>query len=254
MFKGRNIVLILFAGVMALAAGWMADNWLKQQNEPIVQQEEQEETVPVMRAALDIPYGQTVEAQHVQQVEMPVSLAPEGVATSADELIGQIAQSDVIRGETLMKAKFSAHLEGNTLAALIEPNKRAITVRVNDVIGVAGFLLPGNRVDILASRVINTRAYTRTLIEDLKVLAVDQTATTNDNDPVIVRAVTLEVTPNEAETIVTARSEGPIQLSLRNPQDRDEIVRKKPRKRAVQQASSVTIIRGTSVQSSKVNL
>lgn len=239
MFKGRNIILILFAGVMALGAGWMADNWLKKQNEPIVQQEEQEETVPVMRAALDIAYGQTVEAQHLQQVNMPVSLVPEGAASSADELVGQIAQTDVIRGETLMKAKFGGHLAGNTLAALIEPNKRAITVRVNDVIGVAGFLLPGNRVDILASRVINKRAYTRTVIEDLKVLAVDQTATTNDNDPVIVRAVTLEVTPNEAETIVNARSEGPIQLSLRNPQDRDEIVRKKPRRRAVQQASSV---------------
>lgn len=254
MFSGRTFSLIVLAGLLAVAAAWMANDWLENQIQP-TQVTEAEETVSVMTAALNIPYGQKIEAQHLKQIQMPPSVIPEGTVTGQDELIGKIAQADIIKGEILMSARFSEHQLGSTLASLIEPTKRAITVRVNDVVGVAGFLLPGNRVDMLASRIRNKRAYTRTLIEDLKVLAVDQTATTDEKDPVIVRAVTLEVTPEEAERIVTARSEGPIQLSLRNPEDDEEIAKATPKKRAVRPVSSnVTIIRGTSVQSSKVSL
>lgn len=256
MFNGRTFSLIILAGVLAVAAAWLANDWLENQTRPVQQQvTEVEDTVPVVTAALRIPYGQKVAAQHLRVIQMPESVLPPGTVSNSDELIGKVAQADIIEGEILMLARFGEHSQGSTLAALIEPNKRAITVRVNDVVGVAGFLLPGNRVDILASRIINKRAYTRTLIEDLKVLAVDQTAATNEKDPVIVRAVTLEVTPEEAESIVTARSEGPIQLSLRNPEDDQAIAKKTPKKRAVRPVSNnVTIIRGTSVQNSKVNL
>ncbi len=253
MFSGRTFSLIILAGLLAVAAAWMANDWLENQTKP-VQVAKTEDTVTVMTAALTIPYGHKVEPQHLKQIEMPESVIPNGTVSNPDELIGKVAQTEIIQGEILMAARFSEHAQGSTLASLIEPTKRAITVRVNDVVGVAGFLLPGNRIDILASRVINKRAYTRTLIEDLKVLAVDQTATTNEKDPVIVRAVTLEVTPAEAERIVTARSEGPIQLSLRNPED-DQVAKAAPKKRAVRPVSTnVTIIRGTSVHNSKVNL
>ena len=98
---------------------------------------------------------------------------------------------------------------------------RAVTVRVDDVVGVAGFLLPGNRVDVVASRLDQrTRlATTETILTNLKVLAVDQTASTDKNEPVIVRAVTLEMTPDQSEAIVKAKEEGTIQLTLRNPND-----------------------------------
>jgi len=253
MFKGRTFLLIAISGLLALSAAWMANNWLEKQNQP-VQQVEAEETTTVITAATNIPYSQKVQPQHLKSIEIPASLMPPGAATSNDELVGKLAQSDVVQGEILMAARFSENAEGSTLASLIEPKMRAITIRVNDVIGVAGFLLPGNRVDILHSRIIKKRAYTQTLLTDLKILAVDQTASTNDKDPVIVRAVTLEVTPDEAEVIVKARGEGPIQLSLRNPQDKYEIA-EKPKKKAVRRASTtVTIIRGTSVQNSKVKL
>jgi pilus assembly protein CpaB len=252
MFKGRTFLLIIISGLLAVTAAWVANNWLERQNKP--SQAEVVETNKVMTAALKITYGQKVEPQHLKQVSVPAEFVPEGVATTPEDLIGKIAQTDIIEGEILMNARFTEHLEGSTLASLIEPKMRAITVRVNDVIGVAGFILPGNRIDILHSRIQNKRSYTRTLLEDLKILAVDQKATTNEKDPVIVRAVTLEVTPEQAETIVKARGEGPIQLSLRNPQDRQEIAKAKPKKRAVRTSTSVTIIRGTKVQSSKVSL
>ena len=102
----------------------------------------------------------------------------------------------------------------------IEPTKRAVSVRVNDVIGVGGFLLPGNRVDVLATRMTDERrAVTQTLLQNLKVLAVDQTASPEKDKPAVVRAVTLEMEPVEAELLVGATEEGTVQLALRNPDD-----------------------------------
>jgi pilus assembly protein CpaB len=94
-------------------------------------------------------------------------------------------------------------------------------VRVNDVIGVAGFLLPSNRVDVVSTKrgSGNRNTVSKTIVENLKVLAVDQTVSSDKNDPVIVRAVTLEVTPKQAELIVKATEEGKVQLTLRNPMD-----------------------------------
>lgn len=256
MFNTRTFILIIFAAILAVVAGLMANNWIQNQTQSITETDSNSGLVPVFTAGLEIPYGQTVDAQHLKQIDMPPELVPNGAVQNQDQILGQIAQSSILKGEILMQARFSENVEGSTLAALIEPTMRAITVRVNDVVGVAGFLLPGNRVDMLASRIVNKRAYTQTLIEDLKVLAVDQTATTNEKDPVIVRAVTIEVTPEQAEVIVKAKSEGPIQLTLRNPKDRDAMAKKAPPKKARVRSTSrsVTIIRGTSVQDSKINL
>lgn len=179
MFKGRTLILIVISGLLAISAAWVANSWLEKQNKP-AQKAEVVETNTVMTAALRIPYGQKVEPQHLKQIEVPASFTPNGAAQTPDELVGKIAQADIIEGEILMNGRFTEHMEGSTLASLIEPTMRAITVRVNDVVGVAGFLLPGNRVDILASRIIKKRAYTRTLLTDLKILAVDQQASTNE--------------------------------------------------------------------------
>ncbi|MDW2019419.1 Flp pilus assembly protein CpaB, partial [Vibrio sp. 704] len=141
--------------------------------------------------------------------------------------------------------------EGATLAALIPENKRAVTIRVNDVIGVAGFLLPGNKVDVLntVSYGKGKQATTLTVLKNINVLAVDQTAKTNDNKPVIVRAVTLEVTPKEAEKLLSANSKGEIQLALRNPHEVDKpVVAKKYTPRP-----SVTIIKGSQASSVRVS-
>jgi pilus assembly protein CpaB len=140
---------------------------------------------------------------------------------------------------------------------------RAVTIRVDDVIGVAGFLLPGNRVDVVAARKENRRAITKTILRNINVLAVDQTASADDSEPVIVRAVTLQVTPDQAEILVRGREEGSIQLTLRNPLEEEEVVvveeKKAPPKRKVvvgqaparPRPTTVTIIRGTNVSETK---
>ena len=157
-----------------------------------------------------------------------------------------------------MGARVVEKLEGSRLSALIAPNKRAITVRVNDVAGVAGFLLPGNRVDILATRrIANGRAKTDTLLQNIKVLAVDQRADRDKNEPVVVRAVTLEADLEEASKLAGATQEGTIQLVLRNPEDNATIIESAPVAKAPVKRDTrrpITIIRGTSVNESKVKL
>ena len=126
---------------------------------------------------------------------------------------------------------------------------------------MAGFLLPGNRVDILSTRnKARGKATTETILQDVKVLAVDQTASTDKDRPVVVRAVTLELTPAEAELLVKATSEGSLQLTLRNPLDSELVAKKEEKKeepkverkvervvykRTPQAKTSITVIRGT---------
>jgi pilus assembly protein CpaB len=180
-----------------------------------------------------------------------------------EEVEGKVAKAEILRGEFLLEGRVTEHDEGSTLAALVEQKKRAITVRVDDVVGVAGFLLPGNNVDVLASRLErgSRRAITETILTNIKVLAVDQTARTDDSDPVVVRAVTLEVSPKQAEILVARMEEGTIQLTLRNPLE--EIVAQEPAKPAVKRAprvrrpptdTTIIVIKGTKVEKTKVKI
>jgi pilus assembly protein CpaB len=128
------------------------------------------------------------------------------------------------------------------------------------VIGVAGFLLPGNHIDVLASRKDGKTVTTRTVLEDIKVLAVDQTASPEKDKPVVVRAVTLEMTPQEAEILVKSTQEGTLQLTLRNPLDNEQVLAKQePEKKPVRRVkrsrsydANVTVIRGTDVKTTSV--
>jgi pilus assembly protein CpaB len=188
--------------------------------------------------------------------------------TSIAEIEGLVATQKALPDEVLLKERFTKSGAGSTLAALIRPDMRAMTVRVDDVVGVAGFLLPGNRVDVVAARKLHgsDRAITETILFDINVLAVDQTSNQDKNEPVVVRAVTLEMTPQQAEVLVRAREEGRIQLTLRNPSDdaRPQLVAEQPPAPATTppppvrkvrheprrtETPGVTIIRGTNVDS-----
>jgi len=258
MFKGRGLILVALSLVMAVGAAYTANRWVAAQ----VVGEKDIDGTRVVTAAMPIPYGTKVESRHVKYAELPDDMVPESAYLATEEVIDMVATSSIARGEVLIANRFAKHMAGSTLAALVSENMRALTVRVNDVIGVAGFLLPGNRVDILATRkAASKRAVTETILENIKVLAVDQTASTEKNEPVIVRAVTLEMTPKETEILVKARSEGSIQLTLRNPLDESVVPEPAPapvvkrttvrRPAKTDDSTTVTIIRGTKVNSKK---
>ncbi len=250
--KPRTTLLLGLSAFLAIGAAWMANNWAQNKNRVVT-----EEQIGVVMAATDIPFGHKIESINLKLSPMPKKMVPEDVFTSLEEVEGKIATAEVLEGDILRKQRLSEHLTGSTLASIISPKKRAITIRVDDVIGVAGFLLPGNMVDILAAKRGQKGTSTDTILKNIKVLAVDQTQSTNKNDPVIVRAVTLETTPSQAETIFKARQEGNIQLTLRNPLDEEEPqlepkVVKPKRTYTPYHTAYVTVIRGTNTELKKV--
>ncbi len=260
MFKKRGLMLVALSMVIGLGAAFVAKDLVQGSDRDT----KEENVSQVAMAAMSIPYGTKLEQRHIKMVSLPESAVPSGAVRSMEEVEGRIVKTDILSGEMLLKARLADHMEGSTLAALVEDKMRAITVRVDDVIGVAGFLLPGNKVDVLASRLErgSRRAITETILRNVRVLAVDQTARTDENDPVVVRAVTLEVTPKQAEVLVARKEEGTIQLTLRNPLD-EMVAKEEPKpepKKVVRKVyraptdTTVTLIKGTNVQKAKVKL
>jgi pilus assembly protein CpaB len=238
MSRNQVILLLLLSIVFGLGAVFFAKQWMDRQLQPQVEVEVVERE-PVIIAAQEILAGAVIEEQHVTSKLLEKAWRDDLQFTKAEELVGQVAAITIFPGEIIHPNRLSASGEGSSLASLIPENKRAVTIRVNDVIGVAGFLLPGNKVDVLNTvKYGKNSASTVTVLKEIKVLAVDQTARTKENKPVIVRAVTLEVSPREAEKLLSAQSRGNIQLTLRNPHEEEKVV-----KRYV--APSVTIIKGT---------
>lgn len=254
MMKNRGLLLVVLSILMGVGAAWVANNLVQIRSGQMANANASE--VAVVTAAMAIPYGLKVQERHLSTVMVPRALVTTGVVTDPAEILGSVATSEMTAGEILMKSRFSSHEGGSTLASLIAENKRAISVRVDDVVGVAGFLLPGNYVDVLATRLERSSriATTKTVLEKIRVLAVDQTARTNDNEPVVVRAVTLEMDPKESEVLTKSMAEGTIQLTLRNPSDDAIMVAEEApepvqkvivRRPAAPAAPKVTVIRGT---------
>jgi pilus assembly protein CpaB len=247
--------LIALSLLLAAAAAWMANSWLAAQGAPI----RDTATSRILSAAVNLPVGTKIEQRHVSTIEMIPGKEPAGTFRDFKEIDGKVTTVNVTSGQMLMAQMFAQEGEG-ALAAAVAKDKRAVTVRVDDVVGVAGFLLPGNRVDVVATSKDDRTAVitSETILSNIKVLAVDQTTAANSSEPVVVRAVTLEVTPNEAEILLKGKAAGTIQLALRNPLD-DSDARRKPRAEVVPVVKakapvrdpSITVIRGTQVGSDR---
>ena len=256
MIKRKGMMLLLFSLAMGVGAAWVANNWLTMRVLPTADAAAGQ--MPVVMASMKIPYGTKVEAQHLKVINMPQEAVPENTYRATTDVLGWVATQTVLPGEILIKERFTEHLGGSTLSALVGSSMRALTVRVDDVVGVAGFLLPGNYVDVVSARRVDQSAVAKTIVQNVKVLAVDQTSATDKNEPIIVRAVTLEVTPAQAENIAKASQEGKIQLTLRNPNDQRVVEEALPPPpapvkvaAAPARAPVITIVRGTEVTTSQ---
>jgi pilus assembly protein CpaB len=247
-------MLIGISLVMALAAAWLAKNWMAANAATMPT------ATSVIAAALDIPLGTRLEERHLTRIEMLPGSQPKGSYRDPKELVGKVARAEILAGEIILEPRIAAQADGSALAAVVAKNMRAVTVRVDDVVGVGGFLLPGNRVDVVATtkKESNSDPVSETILNNVKVLAVDQTSSTDSSQPVVVRAVTLEVTPDDAEILAKGKAAGTILLTLRNPLD-DQVVAKRkvePEKLIVHvpvasprpaPAPTVTVIRGTEI-------
>jgi pilus assembly protein CpaB len=180
-----------------------------------------ERGVPVVVAATDILAGAKLEARDLKVVMLPQSAVPPGAVSNPAKVVGRGAVLPVDKGEFILPSKLASLEAGAGLPSLIPPGMRAVSVRVNDVVSVAGFVQPGTRVDVLATGnpANGGERQTVTVLENVRVIAVGgsllERLTGEQNAPVI----TLLVSPDDAQKLALASQEGRIQLALRNPLD-----------------------------------
>ena len=182
-------------------------------------------TRPVVVAAADLEIGAELRRDDLRVIEWPANAAPQGAFGNPDELVGRGLVLPVIQNEPLLPMKLASKEAGAGLPPIIPHGLRAVSVRVNEVIGVAGYVLPGTRVDVVAT--VNPTEHrpdvtSKVVLTDVQVLAagtkIDRDA--DGNKPMPVTVVTLLVNPEEAERLTLSSTEGKIQLALRNPLDR----------------------------------
>lgn len=179
----------------------------------------------VVVAAADLEVGAELGADQLRTIDWPASSVPDGAMDDPKEVVGRGLILPVVRNEPILPMKLASKEAGSGLPPAIPPGLRAVSVRVNEVIGVAGYVLPGTRVDVVAT--LNPTSQTadmtsKIVLTDVQVLAAGtKLEQPNDKEkPVAVSVVTLLVDPDEAERLTLASSEGKIQLALRNPLDR----------------------------------
>jgi pilus assembly protein CpaB len=179
-------------------------------------------------ASRDLPAGSVIRRDDVKTVNWPGSSVPQGFATEAGDVVGRGLITEVRQNEPLLDWKLAQREAGGGLSITIPEGMRAVSVRVDEVVGVAGFVLPGTRVDVLVTVVPSSdrmQSITRTILTNIRTLAADQRYQQDiDGEPRYVTVVTLLVTPEQAETLTLAATEGRIQLALRNALDSSETV------------------------------
>jgi pilus assembly protein CpaB len=178
---------------------------------------------PVVVATKLVPAGSVLDSTSVKLRSVPESLFPAGAFSRLEDVLERPVISAIQPEEPVVEARLSVKGSGLGLGPLIPPGMRAISVRVNDVVGVAGFVLPGMRVDVLVTGRPPDRGdtETRTVLQNITVLSAGQSiATDGKSQPIVTPVVTLLVSPAEAEALTLSNSEGRIQLLLRNSTDR----------------------------------
>lgn len=183
-------------------------------------------TRDVVVARADLALGAELKADDLQVLAWPASGVPEGAFAQPSELVGRGLIASVVRNEPILPTKLSSREAGSGLPPIIPRGKRAVSVQVNEVISVAGYVLPGTIVDVLATASPTNRPEDMTSKVVLTHVQVLTAGTRLDQDrkdgkPMQVTVVTLLVTPEEAERLALASSEGKIHLALRNPLDQD---------------------------------
>ncbi len=219
----RILSMLLIATIAGLAAVVFASRWLSQQSSNGI--------TKVVVAAADIDLGQRLSPDFIKTVDWPTASLPPGAISDTHALDGRVVRTSLTRGEPVLESKLTPQGTAGGLSAVIADGKRAITVRVNDVVGVAGFALPGSYVDIIVNTIQDSKdakaaagdradqSISKIVLEKILVLAVAQEVNRDDTKPKVVNAVTLEVTPDQAEKLDLARSVGTLSLVLRNQVD-----------------------------------
>jgi len=216
--------MVGIAVVFGLLAVFVAQGWLNYQAElsrkTVAPKTPQVATRTIVIASAPLRFGAQIGADNLKEIAWPEEAIPAGTFNTIAELTGEkrIVLASIARNEPILRTKVTGPGQKATLSAVIQDGMRAVTVRVNDVEGVAGFILPGDHVDVLLTRqAVEGRAggTNDVVIQNTRVLAIDQLADDAADKPTVARAVTVEVDTIGAQKIALAASLGNLSLMLR---------------------------------------
>jgi pilus assembly protein CpaB len=221
--RTSTIVMIAVAAVFGLLAVFVAQAWLNSQAEARLRNFDAQKGTPVAARTLVVAnkplrFGNELTADALRETPWPEDTLPNGAyAKIADVLSGgkRVVLTAIESNEPILAMKITGPGQRATLSALVTPGMKAVTIRVNDVDGVGGFVLPGDRVDIVLTRQEKENASSQVLLQDVRVLAIDQIADERASNPTVPKSVTVEVDTVAGQKLGLAASIGTLSLLLR---------------------------------------
>lgn len=220
--RPNALMSIVGAVVLAVAALLLGRAWLAGEAE----RRADPGMATVVVAAKQLNFGQRIGLADVKQVRWPANAIPDGAFRTVEELAldkeARAALQPMAANEPLLASRVTGPEQRATLSAVLSPGKRGFSIRVNDVVGVGGFVLPNDRVDVILVRAPRPEERSREefvselLLQNIRVMGIDQDADAPDDRPKVVKAVTLEVSPEEAQILSLASQSGSLSLALRN--------------------------------------
>ncbi|TIR21988.1 MAG: Flp pilus assembly protein CpaB [Mesorhizobium sp.] len=221
--RANTVIMIVLAGVFGVLAVVLANIWLANQRSALAQSNGVQASTLVV-AATPLKFGDTLSADKLREIAWPAGSVPAGAfKTVKDALAGngtRQALQTISVNEPVLTSKITGAGQRATLSAVLGEGMKAVSIRVNDVLGVAGFVFPGDRVDILLTRSVRSndgpeKSFVDVLLQSVKVLAVDQVADESKESPTVVKAVTVEVSTKDAQKLTLAAGAGQLSLALR---------------------------------------
>ena len=226
----RNWIIIAIAAILGIAAVIVANSYLTGVERRQETAAEQNRLVQIAVARVPMAYGTALTAENIRMVSWPATSVPAGAFQSTKTLLGaeaRVVLRPIEAGEPILPGKVTGPGGRASISALIDPDMRAVAVRINDIAGVAGFVLPNDTVDVLLTRTPKTEAegqvdpITDVLMQNVRVIAIDQGADEKNNQPVVGKTATLLVDQQGAQKLALAGQVGTLSLALRNAVNQD---------------------------------
>jgi pilus assembly protein CpaB len=224
----RVVIPILLALVVAGGGSLLVYNWVQKQAVPKQVVQVQNDALPVAVAAVDLPLGTKLEKRMIKQVLFLKESLPPGYSSDPEKIMGRILVVPLKKNEPVIEVKLATEsVKTGGVSAVVTPGKRALAVKGDKVIGISGFINPGNRVDVLVTLQDPRDKLERTklILENILVLATGSQVEKNaKGEPAPVDVYTLEVTPEEGEKMALAAAQGKLQFALRNLTDAEKVL------------------------------
>ncbi len=237
--RASTVLSLLIAILLAGAAVWGARSWLASQQQQFLasvsQQQQQTAAAPanlIVVAKQPMRFGEIITAEKLETIPWASSALPSGAFNSVAALVGTTEENSrfvlasMEKGEPVLTSKVTVPGQRAKLSTAIEPGMKAVSIRVNDVLGVAGFVLPGDRVDVMLTRNpqgSNAEPYVDVLLQGVTVLAIDQSVDDRKDQPSVVKTVTFEVSTEEAQKLTLGANSGTLSLALRSVASSDVV-------------------------------